>query len=187
MWTQGLVILHYAVALAVSVRVLLRPRLEPTVRLSWILVIELVPLVGIIAYVLFGEIRLRGAEVETMANVRSRLSGLWKPSPEAVRDPAEPEASVIAANRATTGFLAVAGNCATLLPEDDSAMTDEPNSPQLYLITPVGAVASTVGPLLADVMDRFPVACLRIPGAGSEEDLGRICDLAREIDRKSVV
>ena len=60
-------------------------------------------------------------------------------------------------------------------------MNDEPNSPQLYLITPVGAAASTVGPLLADVMDRFPVACLRIPGAGSEEDLGRICDLAREI------
>lgn len=122
MWTQSLVILHYAVALAVSVRVLLRPRLEPTVRLSWILVIELVPLVGIIAYVLFGEIRMRGAEVETMANVRSRLSGLWKPSPEAVRDPVEPEAPVIAANRATTGFLAVSGNCATLLPEDDSAM-----------------------------------------------------------------
>lgn len=60
-------------------------------------------------------------------------------------------------------------------------MTDEPNSPQLYLITPVGAAASTVGPLLADVMDRFPVACLRIPGAGSEDDLGRLADLAREI------
>mgnify|MGYP001760954098 FL=1 len=67
MWTQALVFLHYAVALAVSVRVLLRPRLEPSVRLSWILVIELVPLVGILAYVLFGEIRMRGAEVETMA------------------------------------------------------------------------------------------------------------------------
>lgn len=90
MWTQSLVILHYAIALAVSVRVLLRPRLEPTVRLSWILVIELVPLVGIIAYVLFGEIRMRSAEVETMANVRSRLSGLWKTSPETVRHPPNP-------------------------------------------------------------------------------------------------
>ncbi|KGJ06500.1 thiamine-phosphate pyrophosphorylase [Paracoccus halophilus] len=60
-------------------------------------------------------------------------------------------------------------------------MTEQPNSPQLYLITPVGAAASSLGPLLADVMDRFPVACLRIPGAGTEEDLGRIADLAREI------
>lgn len=60
-------------------------------------------------------------------------------------------------------------------------MTDQPNSPQLYLITPVGAAASALGPMLADILDRFPVACLRIPGAGTEEELGRIADLAREI------
>lgn len=124
MWTEIAVFLHYAIALAVSVRVLLRPRLEPTVRLSWILVIELVPLVGIVAYVLFGEIRMRGAEVETMASVRSRLSGLWQTSPEAVRQPPKFAAPVIAANRATTGFGAVAGNRATLLAEDDSAIGD---------------------------------------------------------------
>ena len=124
MWTQALVFLHYAVALAVSARVLLRPRLEPSVRLSWILVIELVPLVGILAYVLFGEIRMRGAEVETMANVRSRLSGLWKPSPELVRHAPDFAAPIIAANRATTGFGAVAGNRAALLAEDDSAIAD---------------------------------------------------------------
>ena len=60
-------------------------------------------------------------------------------------------------------------------------MTEETIAPQLYLITPVGAAPETLGPVLAEVMDRFPVACLRIPGAGSEEDLGRIADLAREI------
>ncbi len=124
MWTQFFVFLHYSVALAVSVRVLLRPRLEPTVRLSWILVIELVPLVGIIAYVLFGEIRQRGADVETMANVRSRLSGLWHASPSAVRHAPKFAAPVIAANRATTGFGAEAGNRATLLSEEDEAIDD---------------------------------------------------------------
>ncbi|MBD9526228.1 cardiolipin synthase [Paracoccus sp. PAR01] len=124
MWTQMFVFIHYAIALAVSVRVLLRPRLEPTVRLSWILVIELVPLIGIIAYVLFGEIRTRGAEVEHMANVRSRLSGLWRPSPELVRNPPDFAAPLIAANRATTGFGAVAGNRASLLSEEDSAIDD---------------------------------------------------------------
>ncbi|MDF3606439.1 thiamine phosphate synthase [Paracoccus sp. DMF-8] len=60
-------------------------------------------------------------------------------------------------------------------------MTDQTNAPQLYLITPVGASASALGPMLAEVLDRLPVACLRIPGAGSEADLGRIADLAREI------
>ncbi|AGT08995.1 thiamine phosphate synthase [Paracoccus aminophilus] len=60
-------------------------------------------------------------------------------------------------------------------------MTEETNAPQLYLTTPLGASAETLGPLLADVLDRFPVACLRIPGNGTEEDLGRIADLVREI------
>lgn len=124
MWTQSLVFLHYAVALAVSVRVLLRPRLEPTVRLSWILVIELVPIVGVIAYILFGEIRLRSADVETRTDVRSRLSGLWRPSPEAVSIAPYFAAPVIAANRAVAGFGAVAGNSAVLLPQNDTAIDD---------------------------------------------------------------
>ena len=54
-------------------------------------------------------------------------------------------------------------------------------APQLYLITPAGAQASALGPLLTEVMERFPVACLRIRGAGDEDELGRIADLAREI------
>ncbi|TRW96297.1 thiamine phosphate synthase [Paracoccus sp. M683] len=55
------------------------------------------------------------------------------------------------------------------------------DAPQLYLITPAGAQASALGPLLAEVMDRFPPACLRIRGTGDEDELGRIADLAREI------
>lgn len=52
---------------------------------------------------------------------------------------------------------------------------------QLYLMTPAGAQASALGPLLAEVMDRFPVACLRIRGGAEEDELGRIADLTREI------
>lgn len=58
-------------------------------------------------------------------------------------------------------------------------MTED--APQLYLMTPVGAQASALGPLLTDVMDRFPVACLRIRGGAEEDELGRLADLAREI------
>lgn len=54
-------------------------------------------------------------------------------------------------------------------------------APQLYLTTPVGAQASALGPLLTEVMDRFPVACLRIRGGTDEDELGRLADLAREI------
>ena len=57
-------------------------------------------------------------------------------------------------------------------------MTD---TPQLYLMTPAGAQASVLGPLLERIMDRFPPACLRIRGGAEEDELGRLADLAREI------
>lgn len=56
-----------------------------------------------------------------------------------------------------------------------------PDAPQLYLMTPAGAQASTLGPQLAAVMDAFPVACLRIRAGAEEDELGRLADLAREI------
>ncbi|WP_282602867.1 thiamine phosphate synthase [Paracoccus sp. PARArs4] len=57
-------------------------------------------------------------------------------------------------------------------------MTD---APQLYLMTPAGAQASALGPLLTEVMDRFAPSCLRIRGGAEEDELGRLADLAREI------
>ena len=60
-------------------------------------------------------------------------------------------------------------------------MSDAPDAPQLYLMTPAGAQASTLGPQLAAVMDAFPVACLRIRAGAEEDELGRLADLAREI------
>ncbi|SNR63224.1 thiamine phosphate synthase [Paracoccus sediminis] len=56
-----------------------------------------------------------------------------------------------------------------------------PDAPQLYLMTPAGAQASTLGPQLSAVMDAFPVACLRIRAGAEEDELGRLADLAREI------
>ncbi|TJZ91764.1 thiamine phosphate synthase [Paracoccus gahaiensis] len=58
-------------------------------------------------------------------------------------------------------------------------MSDD--APQLYLMTPAGAQASALGPLLAEVMDRIAPACLRIRGGAEEDELGRLADLAREI------
>lgn len=57
-------------------------------------------------------------------------------------------------------------------------MTD---APQLYLMTPAGAQASSLAPMLAEVMDRVAPACLRIRGGAEEGELGRLADMAREI------
>lgn len=58
---------------------------------------------------------------------------------------------------------------------------DAPSAPQLYLITPVGADPDAFGPRLAEVLERYQVACIRIPGAGDETRLGRMADVVRDI------
>lgn len=55
------------------------------------------------------------------------------------------------------------------------------DAPQLYLIAPARIGASELSPLLAPVLDAVPVACLRLPGQGAEDELARIADIAREL------
>lgn len=63
------------------------------------------------------------------------------------------------------------------------------DAPQLYLIAPALTPSSDLGDRLSAVLDAHPVACLRLPGAGDEAELGRIADLARTIahDREVAV
>ena len=58
MWMTFLISLNYLAAAFVVLRVLTRSRMEPSVRLAWNMVIEVLPVVGIIAYFLFGEVRV---------------------------------------------------------------------------------------------------------------------------------
>lgn len=58
---------------------------------------------------------------------------------------------------------------------------DAPTAPQLYLITPVGAEPSVVSPMLSEIIERFEVACIRIPGGGDAAQLGRMADTVREL------
>lgn len=111
-----LVILHYAAQVLVMGRVLLRPGLGPPARVAWIMVVAAVPLVGMLAYLLFGEVRLRRAKAQKMADVRKVLAEALAISPgvEAVDE----VAPAFAGGIATSGFPPKPGNQATLLPED---------------------------------------------------------------------
>ncbi|TRW97393.1 cardiolipin synthase [Paracoccus sp. M683] len=122
MWPTALLFMHNVAALAVVARVLIRPRMEPSVRLAWIMIVEAVPLVGIMAYLLFGEVRMSTAEVQKMADVRDRLTGLRRPSPNTIEHPPRRLEPVFAANRSVGGLPAVDGNRMELLPEGDDAI-----------------------------------------------------------------
>ncbi|WP_235756052.1 cardiolipin synthase [Paracoccus salsus] len=125
MWTSTLVLLHAALTVAFIGRVLIRPRLDPSVRLAWIMVIEAVPLVGILAYLLFGEVRMNQAEVQRMSDIRDRLTGLRTPSPDVLAS-STPEFArpVVAANASVGGMDVLQGNHIRLLDEGDQAIDD---------------------------------------------------------------
>lgn len=119
MWMTLLISLNYLAAAFVVLRVLTRSRMEPSVRLAWIMVIEVLPVVGILAYFLFGEVRIARAERQKAADIRARLSGMWTPSPEAVMDPPEWLAGISATAHSVGGMVPVRGNRLTLLSEND--------------------------------------------------------------------
>ncbi|MDB6177772.1 cardiolipin synthase [Paracoccus sp. Z330] len=103
-------------------RILLRPRLDPSTRFAWIMVIEAIPVLGILAYLLFGEVRMNQAEVLRMADVRDRLTGLRLPSPDIVTDPPNFARPVIAANESVGAMPVLSGNRVALLEESDAAI-----------------------------------------------------------------
>lgn len=117
-------LLHYIVALGVSVRVMLKPRMAASVRLAWILVIEIVPVGGILAWALFGEVRMRRADRQRAADMRDAITQHWEDAPFKAENLPQQVAAVSAQARATGGFLPHQGNRLRLLPEGDEAMTE---------------------------------------------------------------
>ena len=68
--------IHILIEFALIVRVLLRPHREPASRIAWIVVIAALPIVGILAYILFGEVnigRRRIAPGESVASLTEAL------------------------------------------------------------------------------------------------------------------
>ena len=61
-----------ALEIAVLVRVMLRPHREPASRIAWVAVVIGLPLVGVLAYVMFGEINIGRKRVERLRAVERR-------------------------------------------------------------------------------------------------------------------
>ena len=68
--------LHVLIQLALSVLVLLRPHREPASRIAWIVVIVALPVLGMVAYILFGEVNIGRRRVARMHEVLARMPKL---------------------------------------------------------------------------------------------------------------
>ena len=65
--------LHALLVLLVSIRVLLRPYRQPASRVAWMVVVATLPFLGIVAYILFGEVSIGRKRIARMRKVMTEL------------------------------------------------------------------------------------------------------------------
>lgn len=121
-------ILHYwlvttalvLVELMVIARILLRPHRDPASRIAWLLVVTLLPVLGIVAYLLFGEVNIGRRRVERL---RAVLAGL----PKVVANSAEAAVlerhdNLFRLGQSISGFHPIGGNTARLMPDSNATI-----------------------------------------------------------------
>ncbi|WP_274629762.1 cardiolipin synthase [Arvimicrobium flavum] len=106
-----------------TVRALLRPHREPASRLAWVVVIIVAPLVGIVAYLLFGEANIGRHRVARFRRALGRLPAIDELGAD-IREASIPERYVVPfkVGHSISGYAPTAGNSATLLPDSDAAI-----------------------------------------------------------------
>jgi cardiolipin synthase len=121
-----LVALHAALQVGFIVRALLWPHREPASRMAWVTVIAVTPVVGMVAYVLFGEANIGWRRLERLRGAEGKLP----PNPE-VGTGAAPDplpyipprfAQLFRVGSSISAFPAVGGNSAELLADSNAAI-----------------------------------------------------------------
>ena len=119
-------LIHVLVQLGFIVRVLLRPHREPASRIAWVLVILAFSVVGITAYILFGETNLGRGRAERMRAVIKALPDIsassGKPDTLQFTDTPLRYAHLFQLGKTINGFHPVDGNQARLLPDSNAAI-----------------------------------------------------------------
>lgn len=122
-----LVVAGVLIEVAVLARVMLRPHRDPESRIAWVAVILSLPLLGVIAYLLFGEVSIGRSRLARLRAVERAIPQPGAPSPEdeanlrvAVPDQVE---HLFRVGKSISGFDPVGGNSARLL-EDSNATID---------------------------------------------------------------
>ena len=128
LWMVLLWLLH----VVFMARAVLRRHRDPASRLAWVVVIAVVPLLGIIAYLLLGETNIGRRRVAAMRKVLAQLPDTADaPGAKTANFEADiPEIyrHLFAVGRSINGFLPVGGNQARLLADSNStidAMVDD--------------------------------------------------------------
>jgi cardiolipin synthase len=114
------------IELAVFVRILLRPHRDPASRIAWIVVVGVLPLFGILAYLLLGEVNIGRSRAKRLDAVLKRLpqiplQGKGEKTYVVAAVP-EHHRHLFLLGQSISGFPPVAGNTASLLPDSNATI-----------------------------------------------------------------
>jgi len=113
--------------LAVIIRILIRPHRQPASRIAWILVVILFPILGVVAYIVFGEVNIGRKRVGKLQKIfekmRENLSEVKIGEFHAASDIPRYFKPPFDVGRSINGFLPLKGNSAHL-PADSNAAID---------------------------------------------------------------
>ena len=122
LWTGAFLLVH----LGVIARVILRPHRQPASRIAWIVVIIVLPVIGILTYILLGETSIGRRRVSRLCAVLAIMPDLTKApgmdSPNLQPKIPETYAHLFRLGHSVNGFEPVGGNCATLLPDSNATI-----------------------------------------------------------------
>jgi cardiolipin synthase len=122
LWTGAFFLVH----LGVIARVILRPHREPASRVAWIVVIIVLPVIGMLSYILLGETSIGRRRVSRLCAVLAAMPDLTKApgmdSPNLQPKIPETYAHLFRLGHSINGFGPVGGNCATLLPDSNATI-----------------------------------------------------------------
>jgi len=121
-----LLVLNISLQVAFVVRVLLRPHREPASRIAWVVVVVAVPLLGILAYLFFGETNIGRRRAARLRESIARLPGWIDAADESVRqlqeDIPQRYLHLFQAGQTINGFTPVGGNRGNLLPDSNATI-----------------------------------------------------------------
>ena len=111
--------------LAVIARILLRAHRDPASRIAWIVVVAALPVLGMLAYLLLGEVNIGRRRVARSRAVLDRMRPI-PPQASAVADAAagipERYRHLFQLGKSISGFQPVGGNTARLLPDSNATI-----------------------------------------------------------------
>jgi len=120
-------VIHLLILLLVIVRILTRPHRQPASRIAWIVVVIALPILGILAYLGFGEVNIGRKRVlklqKIIEGMRNDLPAVSKIESYLATDIPKRFIPVFAVGRSINGFPPVDGNSAQL-PIDSNATID---------------------------------------------------------------